>query len=351
MSEERIMILNMLQEGKITQEEALKLLDAIGEKNNLNDKKAKQTSDMNFNELASKIGNVIESTFYKVSDSLSNLDSDYKIFNNYSGKVIKSIRTENLEEKINLYVKNHHDKIQVYQWENDYVEVIANINYDESEYNRDYEFIIHEINDQNHYIGVDTNKSNKGYSVKLSVNIPQALVENLNIETSNSKIEADNLDIDHAKFTSTNGKITIDSIKATNIICKTTNNKITARDIDSDTLECITTNGKIVLDTINARKIDARNSNGSINIDNLRSNAKEVNLNSTNGGIYIDCLDFSKPIKASISGRLSHNLSSNFIHLIEDSNEIIATNAKYTVDSEDVLYIFAHTTNGKVEII
>lgn len=351
MSEERLMILNMLKEGKITQEEALKLLDAIGDKNNLNDKKTKKASDMSFNDMTSKIGNAIESAFYKMSDSLSNINFDYSLFNNYTGRITKSIRIDNIEDKINLYIKNRNEKVQVYQWNKDYVEAIANVYYDEKEYTRDYDFLIHTANEQNHYIGIDTEKSNKGYSVKITVNIPENLVENLKVESTNSKIEADNLDIDYAEFITTNGKISLTYIDANNIVCKTTNSKIAAENIESDTLECITTNGKIVLETIDVRKVDARNMNGSINIDTINSKAREVNLNSTNGGLYIEGLDYSRPIKATISGRLSHNLSPNFINLNEMSREIIATTIDYTEDSDDVLNIFAYTTNGKVEII
>ena len=351
MSEERLMILNMLQEGKITQEEALKLLDAIGEKNNYSNDKTKKISDMNFNDMASKIGSAIESAFYKMTDSISNLDTDYRIFNNYTGRILKSIRIDNLEEEINLYIKNRNDKVQVYQWDKDYIEAIANVYYDEREYTRDFDFLIHTINEQNHYIGIDTQKSNKGYSARITVNIPENLVKNLKIETSNSKIEAENLDIDYVEFTTSNGKISLSSVAANSIVCKTSNSKISAKDIEADTLECTTTNGKIVLETLDVRKIDARYTNGSINIDTIKSNAKELSLNSTNGGLYIEGLDYSRPIKATISGRLSHNLSSNFINLNEISRETIATNAKYIEDSEDVLYIFAHTTNGKVEII
>lgn len=351
MSEERLMILNMLKEGKISQEEALKLLDAIGEKSNLNDEKTKKASDMTFNDMASKIGSAIESAFFKMSDSLSNLDFDYRFFNDYTGRVTKSIRIDNVKDKINLYIKNRNDKVQVYQWDKDYIEAIANVQYDEKQYSRDYEFLIHTVNDKNHYIGIDTEQSNKGYSAKITINLPKNLVENIKIETTNSKIEVDNLDIDYAEFITTNGKISLTYVDANNIICKTTNSKITAENIESDTLECITTNGKIVLETINVRKVDARNTNGSINIDTINSKAREINLNSTNGGLYIDGLDFSRPVKATISGRLSHNLSPNFINLNEISHETIATTAKYTEDSDDVLNIFAHTTNGKVEIV
>lgn len=351
MSEEKLMILNMLKEGKITQEEALKLLDAIGEKNSLNDEKTKKASDMSFNEMASKIGSAIESALYKVSDSLSNIDFDYKIFNNYTGSITKSIRIDNIENKINLYIKNRNDKVQISQWDKDYVEAIAYIYYDEKEYSRDYEFLIHTESEQNHYIGIDTEKSNKGYSAKITVNIPKSLIENLKIETTNSKIEADNLDIDYAEFITTNGKISLTSVEANSIFCKTTNSKISAEDIKSDTLKCKTTNGKIVLETIDIRKVDAINTNGSINIDTINSKAREINLNSTNGGLYIEGLDYSRPVKATISGRLNDNLSPNFININEISHETIATTAKYTEDSDDVLYIFAHTTNGKVEII
>lgn len=157
MSDERIMILEMLEEGKITTEEALKLLDAIGEKDEEYNYYNHNTSRSN-GDLASKIVSGIENAFNKVSSAFSNIEFSTEFFDNQSGRTTKSIRIDNIDDYINLYINNRNDIVEIYQWDNTYVEAIANISYNEKEYNRDYDFIIQKNKDNNYYIGIDTNK-------------------------------------------------------------------------------------------------------------------------------------------------------------------------------------------------
>ncbi|EHR34126.1 DUF4097 family beta strand repeat protein [Helcococcus kunzii] len=379
MSEEKKLILNMLKEGKITEDEALKLLDAIGEKEKKEEEKTnfaeKEASFENsVNNFVNKILSGVETAINKAGDVINNMDFDISNINiagsKFNANTTKTYKIEDIEEPINFFVNNLQGAIQIQSHNQDYIECIAIINYDNKYHDENDEFLIHKIEDNNHYFGIDLNKNNWNFKSQLIINLPKDKLNSIKVRNSNSKIQANNFDIDNVIFETTNARIefsniTSKSINATTtnakieainvgtdkIVTNTTNSKISLSEIKSDELEAYTTNGKINLTKLNVVDVIAQNTNGSLYVSNIFDDTNKLDLSSTNGGIYIEGLNFERSIKASLSARNSDVISPKFSKIYRDKHSTKAYTENYDENAENTLDITAVTTNGKISIL
>lgn len=376
MSEEKKMILNMLREGKITDEEALKLLDAIANKSQNSEEQENintEKFESNVNNFVNKILSGIEKGLNKAGEAINNLDIDLSSLSfsdiKYNGNATKTTRIENIDDKINLFLNNPNGKIQVYKSTNDFVEIVEIVNFDESLYNQNSEFLQYKTEENNHYYGIDINKNNKNFTSQLIVTVPDEKIENLKAKSSNSKIMIDNLQLRDIILETTNGKIEVNNVISNEFTATTTNSKIEAKnvtaavfksqttngkietnEIKADKISANTTNGKIVLAKVNSQNIDAHNTNGAIYLSVPNTNPKNINLSSTNAGIYIEGLDYSKPIMAEMVGRLSEDSLPLFSKIEKSQSQATAYTENYVAGAADTINIKVETSNGKISI-
>lgn len=358
MSEEKKLILKMLKEGKITDDEALNLLNAIGEKDDKKENKNK-INDSSFEKSVNGFVNTIltgvEKALNKAGEAINNMDIDLANVNfsniKYNGSKTIIKKTDKINDPINLFINNLNGSIQIQNSNEDYVECIAITSYDDKFYDNNSEFIVHKIEGNNHYFGIDTDKNNINFISQLIVNIPTNKTLNLRVKNSNSKILANNLELENVIFETTNGKIEARNIKAYDLEATTTNSKIELFEIKSKLLKAHTTNGKITLSKLNCVEIDAKNINGSLYINNVYDDARNMNLKSTNGGIYIEGINFEKSIKAVLKGKNNEILSPKFSKIIRQNSSITAYSDLYSENRDETLTITAETSNGKISFI
>ena len=379
MSEEKKLILTMLKEDKISEEEALRLLEAIGqnekeetEKTNFSEKE--ESFENSVNSFVSKIITGVETAINKAGDAINNMDFDISNINisgsKFNANTTKTYKIENIEEPINLFINNLQGAIQIQSHNQDFVECISVINYDNKYHNETDEFLIHKIEGNNHYYGIDMDKNNWNFKSQLIINLPKDKLDSIKVRNSNSKIQANNFEIENVIFettnariefsnltsksinsTTTNAKIEGINVRANELISNTTNSKISLSEIKADKLEAYTTNGRINLTKLNVIDIDAQNTNGSLYVSNVYDDTKSMNLTSTNGGIYIEGLNFERSIKAELSARNSDVISPKFSKILRDKHTTEALTENYDENSENSLNIKAVTSNGKISIL
>jgi len=379
MSEEKKLILNMLKENKITEDEALKLLDAIGQKERAENEKTnfaeKEASfESSLNTFVNKIVTGVETAINKAGDAINNMDFDISNINiagsKFNANTTKTFKIEDIEENINLFINNLQGAVQIQSHNQDFIECIAVINYDNKYHNETDEFLIHKVDGHNHYYGIDMDKNNWNFKSQLIINLPKDKLDSIKVRNSNSKIQANNFEIDNVIFettnarieysnltsksinsTTTNAKIEAINVRADEITSNTTNSKISLSEIKADKLEAYTTNGKINLTKLNVVDIDAQNTNGSLYVSNIYDDTKTLNLSSTNGGIYIEGLNFDRSIKASLSAKNSDVISPKFSKILRDKHTTEAFTENYDENAENSLNITAVTSNGKISIL
>lgn len=315
-----MMILSMLEEGKITSEEAIKLLEAlegvednflfdttvteeeyVSKKDNIKESikreikentkiHAKKTESFGPN-LGSLISNIVNNIVDK-STSFS-FNGLYETLNTKIEKDISNIKNPIIDlEAIN-------GSINARSWDEDKISMDITIKYRGKELTKveDFYNFYEEGNifkfvpayKNNLMISLVVNLPNKYYEeiiLKTSngkVKINGFKLDNLMIKTSNGSISAENISSNKIHLSTSNGKILLNDISAPIINGTTSNGSITAKDVNSINLSISTINGKINFTDIESDNITGKTSNSSIELRGGKG--KRIVLKTSNGSI------------------------------------------------------------------
>ncbi|MBS4536981.1 DUF4097 family beta strand repeat protein [Clostridium sp. D2Q-11] len=338
MSDEKIMILKMLKEGKISEEEAAKLLDALEYKNISKDFKEEKTNpqdnhewEENFEAKMDKLGKKLENKFDKfgenfgekmgkmgedLSDGAGSLtDKIMDVVDSFMDKggftnILGNYETKNesLEIDVNdiknpvLDIKSINGNINLNPWSKDYIYVEAICYLKKNKISPDQK-IMELRKEDNKIILEPLFDSNIG--VKLDISVPVKIYNEIKVIT-------------------TNGKINIYDLKAENISSNTTNGSINLNDLTATyTIDSVTKNGRIILKDTKCNKINAITKNASIQVEDTVSD--EGILVSKNGKIILKNNNLSKV-------------------------DISTSNSPIKIESSNISYLFAQTSNGKLDV-
>lgn len=322
--EEKMLILKMLQEGKISAEEAHKLLEAVGANNTSfesdarrNEKKFEekmQELHQKANKVAEKLGSTLNTSAEKFSSNSEKFGDDFSKRMESFGNDIADSAVKFTDRMVN-YLGNFID-----------------IGYDKYQYNKNY---VYEITDNAH-ISVDTcnfavvvnptsesnlvlnlyvntlipslsideyfqvSQSDNSLSFKtqfpsrtwgkMEIRVPKHL-SNLNIITTNGKCELIDIAVDNIESNTSNGRISLTNCQSKTISAITSNGKITVAGTSAAFADLSTSNGKIEIGNCQFDKMDAKTSNGSIVLDGIYKMSSvegNYNLRTSNGKIVIE---------------------------------------------------------------
>ncbi|MGO1818262.1 MAG: DUF4097 family beta strand repeat-containing protein, partial [Senegalia sp. (in: firmicutes)] len=285
MNEEKMIILRMLKEGKINEDEASKLLDAIYNKD-----KSEDNSKTNFksnnkdwqkdfdntinklenglNKFGEKFGEKMDKIGKEINeDSDSFADKIMSSFNSFIDKDLNDIlgryeiKKETLEleiddiENLQLDIKGINGDININPWSKDYIYVEAICHIKKNKISKENQIISVKKLDNTVLLN-PLFESN--IAVKLDISLPAKKYENIILNT-------------------TNGKINILDLNCNDIKAFTKNASINLYDINSDNINLSTKNGAVNINNANSEKISANTTNGKIKINNINSNI-DLNL-------------------------------------------------------------------------
>lgn len=391
--EEKMMILKMLQEGKITAEEAHKLLEAV-DKNpsgfeadmRRNEKKLEekmQELSQKANKLAEKVGSKLNSSAEKFNSNSEKFGDDFaKRMESFGNEIADSAVkfTDKLVNYLGSFVDVGIDKCQykknfVYQLTENaevYVDtnnfaVIVNPT-EEKELLVDFyvnstvpnmtmdDYI--KIEESAAGINIKTQFPSKTWG-KVEILVPQHL-RKLSVLTNNGKCELNDISAESIESNTSNGKITLDNCQSSSIRAITSNGNVISADTSAAYADYNTANGKIEIESCKFDRLEAKTSNGSIVLDGIgKMNSPEGNysLSTSNGKIVIE-LDETDAlgcmIDASTSlGSITVDLPqlSYFIDKKNFSMQSMAQVKSSNFDSvNDKIFINAHTSNSSIVI-
>lgn len=191
----------------------------------------------------------------------------------------------------------------------------------------------------------------------IKIEIPKEKLLDYDIQTSNSKIEVKDLNINNAILKTSNGSVELDNLNFNNNINITTSNaKIELDNIIGRQLMIKTSNGTIELENIKAEIIDAKTSNAKIDTDNIKTD--KILLKTSNGSIFFEKLDCPnielKTSNAKIKGELIKDIN-NYSKDIETSNADIDIKGteygkKILDKNNNNLILVIKSSNGKIII-
>ena len=391
--EEKMLILKMLQEGKITAEEAHKLLESLGTSTPNTESDARKT-DKRFEEkmqglqqkaskVAEKLGNSLNNSAEKFGSNSEKFGDDFaKRMESFGGDIADSAVkfSDKLVNYLGNFIDVGNDK---YQYTKNYLYPLAD-NAEISIDTSNFAIVVSPTTETDLMINLSVSSSTPNLELgdffkvdqvnnnfcfktqfpsrtwgKVEVLVPKHL-KNLNIVTSNGKCELNDITSDKIVSNTSNGRISLLNCQSETVKASTSNGKIIVSGSASDVADFNTSNGKIEIDNCKFDKLDAKTSNGAIVLDGIyKVNATEgsYNLRTSNGKIIIS-LNNSETcgcmIDATTSvGNISVELPqlNYFIDKKSFSMQSAAQVKSANFDSiADKIFINAHTSNSSILI-
>lgn len=391
--EEKMLILKMLQEGKISAEEAHKLLEALDKTNTgfesdarKNEKKFEekmQELQQKASKVAEKLGSTLNSSAEKFSSNSEKFGDDFaKRMESFGNDIADSAVkfTDKLVNYLGNFIDVSNDK---YQYKKNYQYALAD-NADLFVDTSNFAVIVTPTSESNLSLNLYINTSIPDLCIeeyfkvletenslniktqfpsrtwgKIEISVPKHL-NNLNILTTNGKCELIDINVDNIESNTTNGRISLTNCLSKTISAITSNGKVVVSGTTAAFADLSTSNGKIEIASCKFDKLDAKTSNGSIILDGIyktSSSEGSYNLRTSNGKIVIE-LNNSEScgcmIDATTSlGSISVDLPelSYFVDKKSYSMQSSAQIKSANFDSlADKIIINAHTSNSSIVV-
>lgn len=397
-SEERLLILKMLEEKKISSEEAAKLLSALEEapkQENTENFNYKKNSKNNFADEAAKVRDRVNQWKKDFKSNYNQADFDNMIddFANKAEKLGKNVAstTFGIVDKVIDYVGSFVDtnsfnifgNLQTVQKnfeiipEGDATLEIAGVNgtvvlkkhldpkvviisrIKSSAPNG--EGVVTFSNDPQN-VSVKVNNPAINISVSHEVFVPDSKFKAIKIDNSNGKIYIEDTFSEEITATTKNAHIELMGVNSDRISVNTKNGRVQLNYIIGNKIDINTTNAVIDVKHIKVQDVSAVTNNGRIAIENAQNLAGDIdmnmNLKTSNGGIKVNMNDMDNrvyKIKAHASNGainllipeiLYHNVNRQGV-----TGSFVEAESKDFETSAGKVTITCETVNGQIEIV
>lgn len=369
MSEERKLILKMLKEDKISEDEALKLLDAIGSNEDIKtepDYRAKSVIE-NTQHLADKLASSVDKVLKKTSEQINKFEFDYDYDLNFGfgknkkysfSKFKKELTTTldfetNEENNKSIIISNFAGDIDYKSWDQNYIQVVAKIKYNDRYVDENYQFFKVEEIDNSINITTNSNEFRKQpFKVSFEISLPVENITHIEAKSVDGDLAADDIVAQSLRFSTVNGDIDIEDSTVTYVKVETTNGDIDAINIKGSNSEFSGVNGDIVLKELNHEQAHLTLVNGDVVIEYPGLDSKKIEVETLNGEIYVNIDESVKPIKVNAkksnkyTGKI--DISSDLDILEEDDIHVSASTKPLGESIDQALEIDLKTLNGKI---
>lgn len=367
MNEEKKMILKMLEQGKITVEQAEKLLDAINENSSEETEEPKKNTEYKIPEDDSKmsgffsgIGDFVKKTVQTAIETATGSTSflgDFKAKERDKSAMVKSFRKdldENIEEiKLDL----GESQIVVKETDEDapFIKVWVDKDFTEEEFNSEFEVLyrsdesvcVSQIKrSKSVSINIIGGKSEKGYNYSsiTELYIPSSNnISLLDLNTETGGISISDIDIGDLKAVTDFGGVRLNSIDVDDLSVAADAGSIDASNINCDDLTLTADFGSIKLDNANADLVRLTSDAGNVLASNV--NCDDIKLATDAGNLKIFNSDVDSCTMRLSAGSLSANrLSADELKMQTSAGSIAIEDLVNTIDT-----IEAKTDAGNIK--
>lgn len=367
MNEEKKMILKMLEQGKITVEQAEKLLDAVNENSSESSEEPKKNTEYKIPEDDSKmsgffsgIGDFVKKTVQTAIETATGSTSflgDFKAKERDKSAMVKSFRKdldENIEEiKLDL----GESQIVVKETDEDapFIKVWVDKDFTEEEFNSEFEVLyrsdesvcVSQIKrSKSVSINIIGGKSEKGYNYSsiTELYIPSSNnISLLDLNTETGGISISDIDIGDLKAVTDFGGVRLNSIDVDDLSVAADAGSIDASNINCDDLTLTADFGSIKLDNANADLVRLTSDAGNVLASNV--NCDDIKLATDAGNLKIFNSDVDSCTMRSSAGSLSANrLSADELKMQTSAGSIAIEDLVNTIDT-----IEAKTDAGNIK--
>ncbi|MBS4223065.1 DUF4097 family beta strand repeat-containing protein [Lederbergia citrea] len=379
MNQERKRILEMVQNGKLSAQEAIILLEA------LEDELVEETSAVEKTDLSAKQDAEKEETKEKSKEKSEqqsyeknedqNDDSFYsqlesageKIFDfvNTALRKIKHIdlqftqsvdiphvfqQTDAEFERIDVDIAN--GPVRITTWDQPEVRIECQAKVYRSEDREDARnyFIDNTVFSIENGLCIFTTQS-KWMRVETVVYVPKKQYKKIAVRIFNGGLTGERLNSDHLSVKTTNGKVELANLVGENFNLETVNGQIKLTNSNANQLEAETVNGAVEISGT-YQNVELQSFNGNITCTLPETGTNKIEAKAVTGNIHLNL-----PETATIDGDVRSNLGSykldlEGIDVMHEKKEIIQKQVKFkrTGTDERVIYLLADTKTGSVHI-
>lgn len=318
--EERIMILKMIEDGKITAEEGVKLLEAMEPARKEEKPSASVSTKVNWDEgesyrkrarrttasTANLFTSFIENTIQKIKD----VDLDF----NFGAAVeVEHIFQHREVSPTSLDISLENGSVTFKPWDETDVRVECKAKVyrvkDSDEARRYFlQESIFRVDEQKMLFHTKT----KSMKVHTTVYVPRTTFKHVKLYTFNGQIIGEQIDVDTFDVNAMNGSLSFSAVKANKVMAETVNGAIEYKNAQIDILDIKTINGAITL-AGHIQDVDAETVNGSITYE-MRDLAESgyADLKATTGSVHLLI-----PKTMRVEGKLKTNVGSFAVDLTD----------------------------------
>lgn len=363
MKEEKKRILKMVEEGKLTVDEAVTLLDELEKAQQTMEQKQEQivnelSTAVNFEEtkkedpLQAKYQSTKEKIFDFVDSALKKIkDFDFDLNFGQSVEISHIFHQGEVDLKnMDIDVANGSIKIAAWDQPDVRIECQAKVfrveNSDQARQNflKDVIFSV-----ENQKLLFKTQQ--KWMKVESVIYVPKSQYERVRIRMFNGPVSGEVMDVSDLRVKTANGKINLDRINGNRVEVETANGKINIISSRFDNLEAETINGGINLEG-DFIKVETQSFNGNISYKLTGNRTELIQAKATTGGI-----DLFVPEGLPVNGELKTNLGGFNVQLVgvqvlEEKSEMIQKSLRFQSINhpEKMVKIYADTKTGSITI-
>lgn len=363
--DKRKRILKMVEEGKLTVDEALTLLEQLDKSNNAVDQTHEQ-----FNQ---DVSNVIDDDGMKkekTSQQQQSFHSTKDKFFDLVDSALKKIKDLDLDLNFGKpievsHIFQHSDatvrhvdidmangNVNIVPWDQKDIRIECNAKVyrgqtqEEAKQNflKDVTFEVRE----NRLFFIT---GQKWIKLETVFYIPQADYDYLEVRLFNGKIEAKDINASQLKAKTANGKINVEGFKGSKVEVETANGAIHLLNCEAEEVDAETLTGAITIDG-SFRKGEFQSFNGNIECNLQGMECEIINAKATTGSIHI-----TVPDNVAVNGELKSNLGNcrvdmSGIQVVEEKSDIIQKVMifKSVEDPEHALRIYADAKTGSINV-
>lgn len=365
MQEERKKILEMIQDGKLSADEAMGLLEELEKASQESEAKGQvlqnelstvvvekksegstqDTFKKNIQSSKDKILDFVESAFKKIKDT----DLDFNFGKSVEVSHIFQHDYDFLNE-VDVDIAN--GRIKIATWDQQDVRVecqakvyrVEDIEAARKSFLDEVDFLIQD--------GKITFKvSEKAVKVDTIMYIPRREYEDIQVRMFNGAITTESLKSENLKAKTANGAIHILQGNGDSCVLETGNGTITISDTNFTDLEAETLNGAIKADGY-FKKLDVQTFNGDIVCHNSGMDCDSVHAKSVTGKVQLN-LPPGKAIEGELKSNLgSFNVTLEGMTIIEEKSDVVQKVLKFKTVKEEVplLHVFAETKTAAITV-
>lgn len=292
--EEILMILKMVQDGKISNEDAAKLIDAIESKGGESKKdehsykytqyntREKKTDKKSFDEKMEEMARGLENMVGDIVGSTQEAFSNFPEINpgNWFNTSEKRHFTYEAAENMKLEFIGKNGSVKLMPGE-DKINVVYSIY---TKQNVDEVMKLVEVRSSDKELFIDASGIDGG--VSLEIRIPKVHYCNIKATTKNGVIKCSPVTADNVEMITKNGSIKLDGVNSPVIKANTKNGPVTCKGCTAEKAGIDTSNGSIIIQDSEFTLLNCNTTNGSIRCNESKSD--NIVANTSNASISME---------------------------------------------------------------